>query len=150
MELACHLLHTRWRDNLYPDVGHAELDFYLLVIQVAFAQLLSVTLPRRRIVGNTFILGPNRKPDLARRRQKDVQDPIFRRVFGTLMDFPHLSDTRHLDCHVYKITYDRIYLAANVANLGKLCRLYFDKRGVCKPCKATGNLGFAHPGRPDH
>ena len=41
LQLACHLLHARWRDDLHADVGHRELHLDLFVIELAFTQHLA-------------------------------------------------------------------------------------------------------------
>ena len=55
-----------------------------------------------------------------------------------------------LDRHIGEIPDDRVHLAANVANLGKLCRFDLDERSIGKMRETTRDFGLADTGRADH
>ena len=123
--------------------GH--FDFDLLVVELAFAQLLAEFLPRR-IVG----LGGSASGKIARGRQQHVEHAVLGEVLGLMPHFARRLLARVLDRRLHEIADDRVHVAADVADFGELGRFDFHERRIGEPREPPRDLGLAHAGRPDH
>ncbi len=123
-----------------------DFDLDLLVVELAFAQLLAEFLPGRAVAVVRFRL----EADLARRRQQHVEDALLGLVFGTVAHLACLLLARLLDRGLHQVADDRIHILADVSDLGELGGLHFDEGRVRELRQPPRDLGLAHAGGPDH
>ena len=134
LQLARHFLHAGRRHDLDADGHGLDLDFDLLVVELALAQHLAELLARVVAgVGN-----------------ERIENPLLGRIFGPKSDFRHGLFARHLDRGVHEIADDAVDFATDVADLGKLGRLHLDERRPGEAREATRDFGLADAGRTDH
>ena len=121
-----------------------HLDVDLLVVELAFAQLLAELLARGAVLSAQC-------PISRRRRQQHVEDALLGRVLRARAHaLAHRLLARLLDADLDQVAHDRVDVAADVADLGELGRLDLDERRVGEPREAARDLGLADAGRPDH
>jgi hypothetical protein len=127
------------------DCGIEDTSISISFVEFALAQPLAELLPRRAGVV-TRACG---KPDIARWRQQDVEDPVLGGVLGAGGDLLHFRLAGLLDRHVDQVANDRVDIAADIADLGELRGFDLDEWGIGQPRKATRDLGLADTGRAD-
>ena len=122
-----------------------DLDFDLLVVELAFAQHLAEFLPRAG-VGRLHVV----EVDFARRRQQHVEQPLLGGVGGAVAHLARFGFARLLDRGLDQVANDRVDVAADVAHFGELGRLDLDERRVGEPRQPARDFRLAHAGRADH
>jgi hypothetical protein len=120
-------------------LGDVDLD--LLVVQLAFAQLLAEHLARRAVAGRFLA---------ARRRDQRVQHAVLGGVLGARAHLAHLRHAGLLDGHLGQVADDRVDVLADVADLGELGRLHLDEGRIGQLGQAPRDLGLADAGGADH
>ncbi len=147
MQLIAHVLHARRTHHLHLWRRGGEFQLDLGVIELALAQALAEHLAGGAVL--VLSLGA-RFAEIARRRQQDVEHPLFGRIVGFGLDAQHRLFAGQLDRDIGQLANDRIDVAAHVANFGELGRLDLDEWRVGELRQAAGDLGLADTGRADH
>src|SRR5262249_968559 len=88
--------------------------------------------------------------ELARAWQQEVEHALFGILFGLFGDLGYLFFTDKIYGDLDEVPDHRFDVTPDVADLGKLGRLDFEKRRVGEPGEAAGNFGLTHAGRADH
>ncbi len=114
-------------------VRHFEFDF--LVVEFAVAQLLFEGVAR--CFARIFT-------------DQGVDDPFFGHDFSLCQDVLAVLFADHVDGGLDEIADDLFHVAADVADLGKFCRLDLDERRLIEFREPAGNLCLADAGRADH
>ena len=120
------------------------------------AELLARLVPRilHRHVGHELevaigrqIFGLERR---ARRRQQQIEQPLFGVLLGLAVHFLEPLLAHHVDGQLDEVAHHRFDVAAHVADLGELRGFDLDERRLREPRQTPGDLGLADTGRPDH
>ena len=127
-------------------LGQFDLDF--LVIEFALAQALAESLARG-VVGARLGRGVG-KAEVARRRQQDVEDTVFGRIFGPRAHLGHFRLAGLFHADVDQVADDGVHVAAHVADFGELGGFHLDERRIGQLGQAARDLGLADAGRADH
>ena len=146
LDLRSQIFHAGRRQDFHLRLRRHVFDFYLLVVELAFAQPLAEFLPCRIVA----VLLIRLKTDFPRRRQQGIEDAFLRHVRCAV---PHLA--RFLlaglfDGGFHQVAHDGIHVLANVADFREFRRLDLDERGLGETRKPPRNLRLAHAGGPDH
>ena len=144
-DLLGHVFHARRAHDVHAGGAGRHFELDLLVVELAFTQLLAKRLAR---VG--ILLFRLREANIARRRDQHVEQAIFRSVFGLGAHLLHLGFARLLDSHLGQVTHDGVDVAADVTDFGELGRFDLDEGRIRQLGQTTGDLGLAHAGRSDH
>jgi hypothetical protein len=145
LDLRGEVLHARRREDLHLRLGGRDLDLDLLVVELAFAQLLAELLPRGVILAGRVL-----EAHAARARQQRVEDPFFGSLLRPGAHAAHRLLAGLLDADLDEIAHDGVDVAPDVADLGELGGLDLDERRIREAREAARDLGLAHAGRPDH
>ena len=96
LQLARHLFHARRCHDLYADRHSLDLDFDLLVIELAFAKHLPEFLPRVAVA--TARVGLGRETNAVRGRwQQGIEYAFLGRILGAVPHLRHRVFADHLD-----------------------------------------------------
>ena len=162
LDVDVDLLDRRAGDDLERRkraLAHLELDRSLIEPAVAklLAEFLARLVPRvlRRHVRHELdvarrhrrLLGLERR---ARRRQQQIEQPLFGVLLGLAVHFLEPLFAHHVDRQLDEIAHHRLDVAADVADLGELRRLDLDERRLREPREPPRDLGLADARRPDH
>jgi hypothetical protein len=128
----------------------ADVDFDVLVIEAAVAELLAQLFPRalrlladrRRLL---VVLGGGGK-----RRQQQIEHTFLGRLARLLAHLggPLLLD--HIDTELHEVAHHGLHVAADVPHLGELRRLHLEERRLRQPRQPPREFGLPHAGRADH
>ena len=86
----------------------------------------------------------------ARRRQQQIEQPLFGVLLRLAVHFFEPLFAHHVDGQLDEIAHHRLDVAADVAHFGELRRLHLDERRLREPREAPRDLGLADAGRADH
>ena len=112
-----------------------DLDLDLLVVELALAQQDAEFLPR---------LGARL---LAHQR---VEHALLGGDLRLGLDLLALARAHHVDRDLDQVADDLLHVAADIADLGELCRLDLEERRLGEAGEAARDLGLADAGRADH
>ena len=145
LQLIAHLLHTRRRHDFHADLARAHLDVNVLVIQIAFSQLLAEFLTGGRFLLARFITAPAGDAG-----QQGVEHALLGSHLRASLHVFHLFLTRHLDGGIDQVANDGFDIAAHIAHFGEFGRLDLDEGRICQTRQSAGDFGLADAGRADH
>ena len=83
-------------------------------------------------------------------RQKQVKQALFSQIFGFQPLTFGFFGLDHEDRQFNQIADHALDVAADIADFSELAGFNLDERSLRQACQASGDLGFAHPGRADH
>jgi hypothetical protein len=145
LELLGHFLHAGRAHDLHGGRGLRQLQLDLLVVQLAFAQLLAEVLARGAVAARRCAA-----VGVAGGRDQHVEDAVLGQVLGARAVRLHGLLALLLDGHLGQVADDGIDVLADVAHLGELGGLDLDERRVRQPRQAARDLGLADAGGADH
>src|SRR5262249_32770730 len=150
LEVDVHFFYRRPRDDRERREGLLpHIDFDDARVQTAGAQLIAEALAR-------LLLRVARRPGILvgrtrmRRRQQDVEQPLFRVLARLRADLFDALLAHHVDAQLDEIADHRLDIAPDVADLGELRRFDLDERRLREARKPPRDLGLADAGRADH
>ena len=86
----------------------------------------------------------------ARRRQQQIEKPLFGILLGLAANFLEPLFPHHIDGELDQVAHHRLDIAANIADLGELRGLDLDEWRLREAREAAGDLGLADSSRSDH
>jgi hypothetical protein len=82
--------------------------------------------------------------------QQQIEQPLFRILFGFLFDFVDLFGANHVHRDFNEIANHGLDIAPDIAHFREFGRLDFQKGRIGQPCAPSGNLRFPDARWPDH
>ena len=90
------------------------------------------------------------KAKIASRRQQDIENAVFGRVFGAGPYLDHFQFTGVFDPDLSEVANDSVDIASDIADFGEFGRFDFDEGRLGQLGKTTCDFGFADTGGTNH
>src|ERR1700688_4429353 len=122
-------------EQRHAAAGGLDLDFDLLVVELARAQLFA-----ERFLGRSAGIGADQR----------IEHAIFGRLLGASLDVLAFALARQRNGNLDEVAHDLLDVAADIADLGEFRRLDLEERRAGELGEAAGYLGLADAGGADH
>src|SRR5450631_1142306 len=144
LQLLGHLLHPRGRHDFHAQRARAHLDLDLAIVEFAFAQHFSETLPRIAVA----------RPEIGCRprsaRQERIENALLGGIRRAMAHFRNLFFSGHFNGDVDKIAYDRVHFSTNITYFCEFSGLNLDERSLGEPRQPPRDLGLSDARGADH
>ena len=155
-DIDVHLLNALVGDDFERrKIALAHVDFHSrsssLPSRSCWRSFSRVRLATRRMrLPSSTMLPARSRPDVARRRQQNIQQSLFGIQLGFVGNVFELFFAHHLDGDLHQVANHRFDIASDVADFGELRRFHFEERRVGELGQPSRDFGFADAGGADH